>query len=63
VLANHETYVHVAIEGTDVEVWVYDDEAEIRSGRKSWNFEAAMFRDESERIASFIAAIRGECGL
>jgi hypothetical protein len=63
VFANGETYIHIAIEGTDVEVWIYDDEAEYRSGRKSRNFEAVVFRDESERIASFIAEIRSECGL
>jgi hypothetical protein len=62
VVGNGETYVHGAVEGTDVEVWIYDDEAEYRSGRKRRNFEAAVFRDESERIASFIKEVQAELG-
>lgn len=60
VVGNGETYVHGSVEDADVEVWIYDDEAEYRSGRKRRNFEAAVFRDESERIASFIKEVQAE---
>lgn len=60
VVGNGETYIHASVEGRDVEVWIYDDEAEYRSGRKRRNFEAAVFRDESERIASFLKDLEAE---
>ena len=63
VVSNGEAYIHAAVEGADLEVWIYDDEAEYRSGRKRRNFEAAVFRDESERIASFIKAVQAELDL
>lgn len=59
-MGNGETYVHAEVEGTDLEVWIYDDEAGYRSGRKRRNFEAAVFRDESEQIASFVKEIQTE---
>jgi hypothetical protein len=61
-VGNGETYVHAAVEGADLEVWIYDDEAEYRSGRERRNFEAAVFRDESERIACFIKEVQAELG-
>lgn len=62
VIENEETYIHAFVEGRDIEVWIYDDEAEYRSGRKRRNFEAAVFRDESERVASFVEEIQSELG-
>ena len=60
IVGNGETYIHATIADRDLEVWIYDDEAEYRSGPKRRNFEAAVFRDESERIASFIKEVQAE---
>lgn len=62
VIGNGEAYIHAAVEGKDLEVWIYDDEAEYRSGSKRRNFEGAVFRDESERIACFIKEVQSELG-
>ena len=60
IVSNGETYIHAAVADRDLEVWIYDDEAEYRSGARRRNFEAAVFRDESERIASFVKEIQAE---
>lgn len=60
VVSNGQTYIHAAIADQDIEVWIYDDEAEYRSGARRRNFEAAVFDEESERIASFIMEIQAE---
>lgn len=60
VVGNGECYVHASVDGKDVEVWIYEDEAEYRSRGERRNFEAAVFRDESDRIASFIKDLQRE---
>lgn len=62
VVGNGEAYIHATVDGKDLEVWIYDDEAEYRPGKKRRNFEAAVFRDESERISSFVKEIQTELG-
>ena len=54
IVSNGETFFHATITERDVEVWIYDDEAELHCGRNRRNFEAAVFADESERVAAFI---------
>lgn len=54
VLSNRETFIHLALEEPDLEVWIYDDEAEYRFGRMRRNFESVVFKDEEERIRSFL---------
>jgi len=59
-VGNGERYFHAAVDGKDLEVWIYEDEAEYRSGEKRRNFELAVFRDESDRIACFIKELQRE---
>ena len=54
VVSNGETYIHGSVAGADLEVWIYNDEAEYRTGRTRRNFESGVFRDESERVAMFL---------
>lgn len=63
VVGNGEACIYEAVDGRDLEVWIYDDEAEYRSGDKRRNFEAAVFRDEAERIGSFVKDIQSELGV
>lgn len=60
VVGNGETFVHLCLESKGIEVWLYDDEAEYRAGRKSRNFEAVAFRDAEGQIATFIQSLSKE---
>lgn len=55
-----EPYVHLVVEGDGIEVWLYDDEAEFHAGRRRRNYEAAVFRDEADRVASFVKDLEAE---
>lgn len=54
ILQNEEVILHFSIKDHDVEFWIYDDEVEYRSGRRRRNFEAAVFKDDAQRISKFI---------
>jgi len=56
-VGNGETYIHVRLEGRDMEVWIYDDEVELRAGRLRRNFESTVFKHDEERIAAFVKLI------
>jgi hypothetical protein len=62
VVSNGEASIHVVVDSKDLEVWIYDDEAEYSFGRKSRNYEAAVIRDETERVTLFIKHIQAELG-
>lgn len=56
-VGNGETFIHIGLEGRDLEVWIYEDEVECRVGRRRRNFERAVFKDEEERVAAFVKSI------
>ncbi len=57
VVGEDETYVHLVVGEGSLEVWLYDDEAEYQAGGRRRNFESAVFRDERDRIDSFVNAL------
>ena len=57
VVGGTEKYVHLRIANSDLEVWIYEDEAEYRVGDKHYNFEFSYYRDESKLIESFIRGL------
>lgn len=57
-IAESGAFVHLIAEGMDLEFWIYDDEAEVRSGKARTNFEAVIFHDESKRIECFLEQVR-----
>ena len=48
-----EPFVYGQVDGLDIEIWLYPDEAEYRAGKKRRNYEVAVFGDERETITSF----------
>jgi hypothetical protein len=56
-IGNGELFIHARIKDHDIELWIYEDETEVRSGRRRRNFESAVFKSETERIAAFIKSI------
>ena len=60
VVSNGECLVHATVEGRDLEIWIYDDEAEFQVGGRGRHYESVVFRNEAERISSFIADLQRE---
>lgn len=55
-----EPYIHGQIDGTNIEIWLYPDEAEYCAGRKRRNYEVPVFGDEDATIISFVEGITRE---
>ena len=59
-VGNGELYIHSVIDRKDLGLWIYEDEIEFQSRGKRWNFEAVIYPEESDRIASFIKELQRE---
>ena len=55
-----EPFVYGQVDGLDVEIWIYPDEAEYRAGRRRRNYAVSVFGDERETINSFVKAVGRE---
>jgi hypothetical protein len=55
-----EPFVYGQVDGLDIEIWLYPDEAEYRAGKKRRNYEVAVFGDERQTITSFVADVARE---
>jgi hypothetical protein len=54
ILGTRERYVHASVNGSDLEVWIYEDEAQVSAPGLDDRFEAADFVTDQQLIDAFI---------
>jgi hypothetical protein len=58
VAGESESYVRASVLGTDLEVYIYEDEAQLhRGGRRAAVFEHQDFADATELQEAFVSAV------
>lgn len=50
-------FLHARVTSTTVEVWIYDDQADVKVGGDTVVFESEDFRAPDEQITAFITAV------
>lgn len=53
----NETYITAEIPSAHIKVWIYENEAELTAGDKSYIFEAPDYPDEKVLVSKFIDAV------
>ena len=58
VAGESEAYVRASVRGTDIEVYIYEDEAQFhRGGRRAGVFEHQDFDDATQLQAAFVSGV------
>lgn len=52
-----EKYVHLLVSESEIEIWIYEDEAEYRLERHHYNFELSYYRDKNKLLEAFLRAL------
>jgi hypothetical protein len=53
-----ETYIHASVPGTDIEVYIYEDEAQFhKDGKRAGVFEHQDFSDAAQLQKAFICGV------
>lgn len=52
----NETYIYAEILGRDLRFWIYENEAMLTAGSRSYAYESPDYEDKDLLISSFVAA-------